>query len=52
MTEETLNPKLQELLDKDELDWDNPRHRAAYVKEWLKAPRKHQEEEFADDPQA
>ncbi len=40
----TLNPKLQELIDKDELDWDNPRHRQAYLQEWLKAPRNQEEE--------
>jgi len=46
MADVTLSPRLQELLDSGELDWDNPRHREAYLREWLKAPRKHQE---ADD---
>ena len=30
-----LNPKLQELLEKDELDWDNQSHREMYLRTWL-----------------
>jgi len=29
------NPKLQHLLDTDELDWDDPRHRELYLREWV-----------------
>ena len=30
-----VNPKLLELLERDELDWDNPVHREAYLKAWV-----------------
>jgi hypothetical protein len=29
------HPKLLELLERDELDWDDPRHRAMYLQAWL-----------------
>ena len=31
----TCPPGLLELLEKDELDWDNLRHREAYLRAWL-----------------
>jgi len=43
----TLNPRLQELLDSGELNWDDPRQREAYLKYWLSRPFK-QEEESVD----
>lgn len=43
-----LDPRLRELLDRDELNWDDPRHRGALLKAWLKTPRKHQEEDDDD----
>ena len=30
-----MNPRLLELLERDELDWDNPVHREAYLKAWV-----------------
>jgi hypothetical protein len=30
-----VNPKLQHLIDTDELDWDDPRHRERYLREWV-----------------
>lgn len=30
-----VNPRLQRLLDTDELDWDDPRHREIYLREWV-----------------
>ena len=30
-----VNPKLLELLEHGELDWDNPRHREAYLRAWV-----------------
>ena len=44
------NPKLQRLLDRDELDWDDPRHREMYYREWVnkdgKAFSDEEEEDF------
>ena len=37
----TLNPGLQELLEKDELDWDNNLHREMYLKAWLNGAFRH-----------
>ncbi len=34
----TVNPKLLDLLERDELDWDDERHREAYLKAWVKDP--------------
>jgi hypothetical protein len=31
-----VNPRLRELLEKDQLDWDDPRHREAYLRAWVK----------------
>ncbi len=42
-----LNPRLLELVEKGELDMNDPRHREAYLKAWVKAPRK-QEEDLVD----
>lgn len=44
-----LNPRLRELLEKDELDWENPRHREAYLKYWLNQPFTQQEEDNSLD---
>jgi hypothetical protein len=30
-----LNPRLLALIDSGELDWDNPRHREAYLRAWV-----------------
>ena len=40
-----LNPRLQELLEKNELDWDNENHRNAYLRAWVNAPRVQGEEQ-------
>lgn len=29
------HPKLLGLLERGELDWDNPRHREAYLRAWV-----------------
>ena len=29
------HPRLLELLERNELDWDNPRHREMYLRAWL-----------------
>ncbi len=44
-----FNPKLEKLLDEDELDWDNPSHREAYLKAWLTMPREQEEDPDEDD---
>jgi hypothetical protein len=44
----TSNPRLRQLLEDDDLDWENPHHRAMYLKEWVKAPRE-TEEDPADE---
>jgi len=44
-----LNPRLRELLENDELDWDNPRHREAYLKYWLSQPLIQEESQSLDD---
>ena len=31
-----VNEKLRKLLEDDELDWDNPRHRDMYFRAWVK----------------
>ena len=40
----TLNPRLAELLENGELDWDDPRHREVYLKYWLNRPVRQEEE--------
>ena len=45
----TSNPRLRRLLEDDDLDWDNPHHRAMYLKEWVKAPLIQEEEEDSLD---
>lgn len=40
-----FNPRLQELLESDRFDWDDLRHREAYLKAWINRPIKQQEEE-------
>ena len=42
-----LNPKLLALLERGDLDWDNPRHREAYLRAWVKGAAP----EPAGDPQ-
>ena len=39
-----LNPRLRKLLEEGELDWDDPRHREAYLKYWLSLPLPQEEE--------
>ena len=43
----SYNPKLRELLDSGWFDWDNPLHREAFLKTWVKQPFQ-QEEDFVD----
>lgn len=31
----TVSPRLLELLERDELDWDNEKHREAYLRAWV-----------------
>ena len=31
-----VNPRLADLLERGELDWDNLRHREAYLRAWVK----------------
>jgi hypothetical protein len=40
-----IDHRLQKLLDEDELDWDNPRHREAYLKAWLNEPWNQEEDQ-------
>ena len=40
----TLNPRLAELLQAGRLDWDDPRHRAAYLEYWVSRPVPQEEE--------
>ena len=30
-----MNPRLRDLLERGELDWDDPRHREMYLRAWL-----------------
>ncbi len=45
----TVNPGLAALVESGELDWDNPRHREAYLRAWVNgtapAPRERPEGE-------
>jgi len=45
-----VHPKLLELLEKDELDWENLRHREMYLKAWVagRIPRFYQKEAAHD----
>ena len=45
----TSNPRLRQLLEDDDLDWENPHHREMYLKEWVKAPRDIEDEENSAD---
>ena len=40
----TLNPRLAELLENGELNWDDPRHRETYLKYWLNRPVRQEED--------
>lgn len=40
----SLNPRLRELLEQGGLDWDDPRHREAYLKFWLSQPLPQEED--------
>lgn len=44
----SLNPRLRELLGGGDLDWDNPRHREAFLKYWINRPLEQEEEEPLD----
>lgn len=44
------NKKLQHLLDTDELDWDDPRHREIYLREWVNKDGKAFRDDEDDDP--
>ena len=39
----SVNTKLIHLLETGQFDWDNRYHREAYLKAWLKIPRKQAE---------
>ncbi len=41
-----LNPRLAQLIERGELDMEDPRHREAFLKAWVNAPRR---QEDADD---
>ena len=46
-----INPKLQSLLDRDELDWDDSRHREMYLREWVnKGSKAFNDDEDEGDP--
>ena len=47
-----MNPRLLELLERDELDWDNPVHREAYLKAWVNGELPGKAEEDLDRPDA
>ena len=47
-----VNPRLLELLERDELDWDNPVHREAYLKAWVNGELPGKAEEDLDRPDA
>jgi hypothetical protein len=40
-----LNPRLQRLLEEDDLNWDDPRQRGAFLEYWIKCPVKQEEED-------
>ena len=44
-----VNPRLLELLGSGEFDWDNPRHREAYLRAWVKGEVKAAEDQAPDD---
>lgn len=46
----TVNRRLQHLLDTDELDWDDPRHREIYLREWVNKDGKAFRDDDDDDP--
>lgn len=45
-----LNPRLRELLEEGALDWEDPRHREAYLKYWLCRPLPREEEPSVERP--
>jgi hypothetical protein len=40
-----FNPRLQELLDNGNFDWDDLRHRTAFLQAWITRPLTQYEEE-------
>ena len=46
----TVNRRLQHLLDTDELDWDDPRHREIYLREWVNKDGKAFRDDDGGDP--
>ena len=44
-----MNPRLRELLERDEFDWENPRHREMYLKYWINQPLAQEESRPVDD---
>lgn len=44
-----VNPRLQELLEENRLDWDDPRHRTAYLEHWVNRPIPQGKEEDANE---
>jgi hypothetical protein len=43
------SPRLLELIETGELDWDNLRHREAYLRAWVKGSLPPKDEETAPD---
>jgi len=41
-----VNPRLLELLQSGEFDWDNLRHREAYLRAWVNRPLAQKEEDL------
>jgi len=39
-----LHPRLRQLLEKGEFDWDDRRHRAAFLEYWIRQPQAREEE--------
>ena len=47
-----VNPRLLDLLERDELDWDDPRQREAYLRAWVKGDLPVRREEAAGEKDA
>ena len=42
----SCNPRLLDLIESGELDWDNLRHREAYLRAWVNRPLAQKEEDL------
>jgi hypothetical protein len=45
----TVSPRLLDLLESGELDWDNPKHREAYLRAWVNGELPEKAEEKPPD---